>query len=254
MADSARQTGGACERNVVTGAMNAYKSGTCYLSAQALILTCSSCNARFLVDPAAIGADGRDVRCGRCGHEWFAAPPPPPEDDAPVPPAPIVDPVVRPLPAGSNLPALPPRRRSIGGAIGWVLLVLVIASMVGLVVFRAKVMEAQPRMRAIYAGLGFPTPQPGEGLRLADLSSSRVSQDGVQVLVIEGFVENIATSARLVPPLKGALRDSADRELQSWVFTVASPRLLPGERVAFRTEVRQPSTAATDLSITFLPN
>jgi hypothetical protein len=72
--------------------------------------------------------------------------------------------------------------------------------------------------------------------------------------VIEGFIENIATSPRQVPALKGALRDSADRELQSWVFTVANPRLLPGERAPFRTEVRQPSASATDLSITFLPN
>jgi predicted Zn finger-like uncharacterized protein len=56
-----------------------------------MILTCSSCSTRYLVDPAQLGASGRVVRCAKCGHSWMetpsaeqlaaapsAAPPPPP--------------------------------------------------------------------------------------------------------------------------------------------------------------------------------
>ena len=195
------------------------------------------------------------MRCGRCAHEWFAEPAAEPDDDAPAPlPPPSVEAIAQPLPPGSNLPVLPQRKRALGQAFGWTLLGLVILAMVGMVVFSKPLMQAQPRLRPIYAGLGFATPQPGEGLRLVELASTRIVQDGVPVLVIDGFVENISTNQRQVPPLKGALRDSADRELQSWVFNVQNPSLRPGDRVAFRTEVRQPSAAATDLSITFLPN
>lgn len=41
-----------------------------------MILACPNCSARFLIDSNAIGAQGRDVRCGRCGHTWASGPPP----------------------------------------------------------------------------------------------------------------------------------------------------------------------------------
>ena len=35
-----------------------------------MILTCPSCFARYLMSADAIGAAGRTVRCGKCGHLW----------------------------------------------------------------------------------------------------------------------------------------------------------------------------------------
>ena len=40
-----------------------------------MILNCPSCSAKFMVSAAALGASGRDVRCGKCGHMWFVEPP-----------------------------------------------------------------------------------------------------------------------------------------------------------------------------------
>ncbi len=37
-------------------------------------LNCPSCESRFVIDPAALGPSGREVRCGRCGHAWHAEP------------------------------------------------------------------------------------------------------------------------------------------------------------------------------------
>ena len=37
-----------------------------------MILACPTCSARFLINSAAIGPEGREVRCGRCNHSWFA--------------------------------------------------------------------------------------------------------------------------------------------------------------------------------------
>lgn len=37
-------------------------------------LACPACHTAFHIDPAALGADGRSVRCARCRNTWFARP------------------------------------------------------------------------------------------------------------------------------------------------------------------------------------
>ncbi|MDA1101731.1 MAG: zinc-ribbon domain-containing protein [Proteobacteria bacterium] len=39
-----------------------------------MILSCPSCQTRFVVDPTAIGEDGRRVRCAKCGDSWHQSP------------------------------------------------------------------------------------------------------------------------------------------------------------------------------------
>lgn len=39
-----------------------------------MILTCPECSARYLIAGDAIGEQGRDVRCGKCGHNWTQEP------------------------------------------------------------------------------------------------------------------------------------------------------------------------------------
>lgn len=229
-----------------------------------MILTCPNCNARFLINAAALRPSGREVRCGRCRHQWFATPP----DDEPAsapeekaapdrlpPPLPPPQPAYdepRPIPPGSNLPVIPKRRRPVGIIFGWLLFVLVLIALGVLVAERERVMSAYPETRSVFGALGFEVPPIDEGLKITDEACSRTTQEGLPVLICEGKVSNTSRHERRVPTLRGALRDAAGRELQSWTFTVPDDALAPGESVAFRTEVRQPAAAATELSITFV--
>ena len=39
-----------------------------------MIITCPGCGASFNVNPDALGAAGRKVRCSKCSHQWLALP------------------------------------------------------------------------------------------------------------------------------------------------------------------------------------
>ena len=39
-----------------------------------MLLTCSSCKSRYLVNSADLKPNGRTVRCASCGNEWFQDP------------------------------------------------------------------------------------------------------------------------------------------------------------------------------------
>ena len=36
-----------------------------------MLISCSSCNSKYLVNSADLKPDGRNVQCARCGHNWF---------------------------------------------------------------------------------------------------------------------------------------------------------------------------------------
>jgi predicted Zn finger-like uncharacterized protein len=68
-----------------------------------MIIACPSCGASFNVKPEALGVSGRKVKCGKCGHDWHAAPQ---NSAAPVEaPAPAAE---EPAPAQENPPLFDP--------------------------------------------------------------------------------------------------------------------------------------------------
>lgn len=154
-------------------------------------------------------------------------------------------------PPARKPPAKGPNLRRLLVAAGWVLLVVVVGGLAAAAYEHRAVMNAFPGTKPVYAFLGFEIPPPGEGLRLTNVNSSRVTTDGVPALVIEGKVTNTSDGPRSVPAMRGSLRDAKDDELQSWMFKADTATLKPGESTSFKTEVRQPSPRATGLSISF---
>jgi hypothetical protein len=149
----------------------------------------------------------------------------------------------------------PEKKKSAAGriaaAIGWLLFALVVGGLAGIAYESDAVMEEFPATKPIFSTLGFDVPAPGDGLRLTNVTSSRVTIEGAPALVIEGKVTNTTGGKRTVPPLRGSLRDANDRELTAWTFNASTMKLDAGETASFRTEVKQPSAQATGLSIAF---
>lgn len=234
-----------------------------------MIVVCPVCKIRYLVDPRALGATGRMVRCAQCSHTWHHKPsaellteletvaPPPAEPPVAIRPAAPGAAVEAPALEGElgegriQLPALSSRRPRSLVPIGWLLLVLVVALVAGVGVWeRDAVIRLWPPSARLYALVGLASPQPSDVLKLSAVPR-RDEENGVPRLVIEGEVANISQDAQPVPKLKVELRDVNGRPVQSWVFAVSTDRLLPGASVPFTTSVARPSEAATGMSVTF---
>ena len=222
-----------------------------------MIISCSACSTRYLVDPALIGLDGREVRCAKCGHQWIQAPP---EDTPEPPPLPPLEPEIRSISedettadasVATNLPAVsqPPGRRTSG--LAWALLLLLVGVFVGGVVARHEVIAAWPPAARLYERLGLATPSYDGLLTVRNGSSAYQQEDGKPVLVVQGEVVNTSSALQNVPKLRASLRENG-REVQSWMFQATQSRLLPGEAASFVTRFKEPSPSATDLTITFI--
>lgn len=39
-----------------------------------MLISCTSCNSKYLVNSADLKPNGRDVKCAKCGYQWFLSP------------------------------------------------------------------------------------------------------------------------------------------------------------------------------------
>jgi predicted Zn finger-like uncharacterized protein len=218
-----------------------------------MLLSCSSCGTRFLLDAAALGPHGRTVRCGRCSHDWFQAPP----DD----PAPAVEPA-QPPPSAEykpvpNLPAIRAPDRVSRAPTIWLLLVILVAATIGAGYYgRDHVMRLWPPSAQIYEriavaiGVSFRTAD--HPLKIAAVRARRTTLGDRPVLVVEGDLANPTDRAVDVPRLRVVLRDAARRKISEAVFRAVKQRMVPGEELPFRTYIANPPTDAADVSVHFV--
>jgi predicted Zn finger-like uncharacterized protein len=214
-----------------------------------MILTCPSCANRYIVDPTALGAEGRMVRCANCSHTWHQAAPmdlPKAVDLAPPPDG------LRPIPPGSNLPAFPePAKRA--SAIGWlVFLIVLLGGLAGIVLGRHMLVEAWAPAARLYDMVGLSVDGIGAGLELRNVTSARRDDAGASVIVVEGTIANVSNRQRDVPRLRAVVRSAARQDLKDWVFPPGVMSLNAGETANFRYELPDPPRGATDLAITFV--
>lgn len=214
-----------------------------------MILTCPSCQTRYLVDPVKLGTRGRTVRCAKCGETWTQAPPP----DLPKPVDPPPRPQLRPLPRGSNLPALPRRRRANPALVVVLILVILIGLGAAAVLERDRVIARIPALGPLFASVGLAASGPLDGLRIVDAKVEQLRDGDIVVVVVSGAVVNESDRTVAVPTLRGVFRDAARVEIASWTFAPAGERLLPRQSVPFLDRYADPPEGAIDLRVEIEP-
>ncbi|SJZ34819.1 MJ0042 family finger-like domain-containing protein [Enhydrobacter aerosaccus] len=234
-----------------------------------MIVTCSQCEARYAVDPLAIGPNGRTVQCARCSHRWFQRV----EGPKPVP-----DLVIRPTTPGASLPVpvVAPAKPRWGKrfAIAGVLVVIAAAG-VGAFLYRDKLLALRP------FGLGFdmstrsagsvaraPAPAaratataseakadavastpsvaaPGPAQLEIDLAASRIELvDGRYV--VHGEITNRGGSAGSVSKLVVTFKKGSEI-LDTRTYPLALGPIAAGDRQSFSQALDNPPAGATDV-------
>lgn len=263
-----------------------------------MILTCPECKSRYVVNPTVLLPNGRTVRCAKCKNTWFEKKP---EEDVEIIPNddaknslnenekpsnetsndtsdsttaeedfdfPISKPRKRkrPIPKGSNLPALQNQKYG-SGKIGWVSLVVFLTAIISLfLVFQDSISSNWPASKKLYAAIGLdakevqvepeaPTLEPiEERLVIGGLAPRRENINGVANLVIAGHVENISDIQQDIPDLRIRLLDERKRVLREWSFQANQTFVNTGEKVAFETSLPNSPNEARDISVTFATN
>jgi predicted Zn finger-like uncharacterized protein len=228
-----------------------------------MILDCTVCDARYLLADSAIGSEGRQVRCARCGHSWLArtrksdllmplatlprgqtiafpvnmAPEPKSEWGFPTG-GEIADGMLRMF--GRERPAYDTgfrSRRNPARAMNWfaagIGIALLAASGTILSLGRfVQPAQAEPFAASAPAENVLASPLP---LRISVTPQPTLTTmaNGSMLFAVSGKVRNPTSKREPVPDVIADLRDSKGKPIYSWTIHMPRSILAPGESVDF---------------------
>lgn len=222
-----------------------------------MILSCPACQTRYLVPDAAIGPNGRQVRCASCRHSWFEGPPV--LDLAPRIESEVGDqgavPVAPPMPPAfaeeapvavadaDGTPSARPRRNP---AKLWTI-AAVAAAVLLLAALGAVMAFGSP---AFLARLGLPVAQAVK-LDIVGDASRRTMESGNELLEVKGRITNPTDAAQPVPDIRAELRDASGRTVYSWTIARPVDRLPAGGTADFDSAAVDVPRGASALNLSF---
>ena len=143
-----------------------------------------------------------------------------------------------------------PRRIPSIVTIGWLVLALVVASVIGtLVLAPSAVMSVLPGAARLYALFGAPVG--AHGLGFEGVRYGWTSEGGQTVLEVQGDVVNLTAAPVDVPTVVIALRDEKGEEISEWTTEVGEEQLAGGEHAPFLRQIPSPPSNVRSVKVRF---
>jgi len=132
----------------------------------------------------------------------------------------------------------------------WTAIVLVLFAVnVAVVGARDEVVRYLPQTASLFAAIGLPVNL--RHLKFESVHISKETQDGVNVLIVEGNIVSDSKKPVSVPRLRFAARSATGQEVYTWTALPARSILGPGETVEFRSRLASPPSDAVDVMVRF---
>lgn len=109
---------------------------------------------------------------------------------------------------------------------------------------RQQVVAWVPQTAPVYAALGVPVQTLGMGLRFQNVAGERVVEDGVDTLIVRGFIANVGGGDRPVPHLRLTLYDAEDKPVQTIVSRPPQDTVAAESTAGFRLTLENPPATA----------
>jgi len=235
-------------------------------------IVCPNCSARYVVDPAAIGRQGRTVQCFRCGHKWLAHVE---MDDADAPPEsvltdtrPVPDFIIRPQNHDEpvSLPTIPPER----GMPTWLKVTLGLLILIGLIGGAGYALRDQLPGWMPGAAPGAPmTPPTGPTAKpttppappppppptkpaIPALMLEKVGVEavpGARAIIVTGAIVNTSTADVAPRRIRFTFKDKDRQSVGEKVYDLKPDRIAPLGQQPFRQRVDDPPANAVDIVV-----
>lgn len=121
---------------------------------------------------------------------------------------------------------------------------------IALISYRDAIVRKLPQTASLYAAIGLPVNL--RGLAFADLHTSYETQDGVDVLLVQGAIISKSEQPVAVPPVRLAVRNGTHQEIYAWTAKPERALLRPQERLPFKARLASPPQDASDVLVRFL--
>ncbi|CAA6604636.1 conserved hypothetical protein [Rhodospirillaceae bacterium LM-1] len=155
----------------------------------------------------------------------------------------------------ASSPAKQPGKRGLFG--GLIILLAFILFLGGLAAgayfLRSQIVELWPDAAVFYEELGIEAEALGSGLKFRNVTSERVMENNVEILVVRGVIANVSDKTRDLPLVKLSLYDSANLVVQEKIMPPPERTLAANEIAGFKVNVESPAAAARRFEVTFAP-